>query len=464
MAEKLIHFVGIGGAGMSAIANVLLEMGAPVSGSDIKESANSRRLEELGARITIGHDARNIDGASTVVISSAIPESNPELAAARDRGVEVLIRAEMLARLGEGKKTLAVAGTHGKTTTTSMIALVLERNRLEPTFLIGGELNDIGSNARYGAGDLLVAEADESDGSFLHLSPHFAVVTNVEPDHLDHYASFEEIKETFARFLGRLPSAGTAVVCGDDPVLLEIALAAAPRVVTYGFGSDNDYVARNAEVLNGGVEFEVSEREAELGNVILKVPGSHNVLNGLATIAVARLLGLEFSQVARVLSEFSGVKRRFQHVGRLREITVVDDYAHHPTEVKATLAAAREGDWRRVVCVFQPHRFSRTKLLGSQFGPSFEDADLIVLTDVYGAGEEPEPGVSGKLLVDALLQKAPRAQVAYIPRRGDVASFLKAQVREGDLVITMGAGDVWTVGPELLNALAEGAGSAETAS
>ncbi|RJQ54115.1 MAG: UDP-N-acetylmuramate--L-alanine ligase [Actinobacteria bacterium] len=463
MEQERIHFIGIGGAGMSAIATVLLEMGVPVSGSDLKESANSRRLAELGARIAIGHRPQNIEDASTVVISSAIPDSNPELAAARESGIEVLIRAEMLARLGRRKKTLAVAGTHGKTTTTSMIALVLERAGLEPTFLIGGELNDIGSNAKHGAGEYLVAEADESDGSFLHLAPHIAVVTNVEADHLDHYDSFEQIKETFARFLSKLPPDGAAIVCGDDAALLEIARACAPIVVSYGFAAHNDYRATDPAALNGGGKFEVTERGSRLGPVRLKVPGDHNMANALATIAAARLLGLEFDAIAGVLAEFSGVKRRFQHIGCLGQVTVVDDYAHHPTEVRATLAAAKGGEWRRVVCVFQPHRFSRTRLLGSEFGRAFDEADVVVLTDVYGAGEEPEPGVSGKLLVDAVLRRSPRAQVAYIPKRGDIASFLRSSVRGGDLVITMGAGDVWTCGPELLEALeGEGEGSEAT--
>ncbi len=300
------------------------------------------------------------------------------------------------------------------------------------------------------------ASAEEQVGDI-----YKGVVTNVEPDHLDHYASFEEIKEAFGRFLSRLPADGVAVVCGDDSVLLEIALASAPKVITYGFGAGNDYVASEAAALNGGGSFVVSERGEMAGEFVLKVPGRHNVLNALAAVAVSRVVGLEFAQVSTVLSQFSGVKRRFQRIGELGEITVVDDYAHHPTEVRATLAAARNGGWRRVVCVFQPHRFSRTRLLGPEFGPSFADADVVVVTDVYGAGEEPEPGVNGKLLVDAVLARFPRSQVAYIPKRGDIAPFLSSKVQKGDLVITMGAGDVWTVGHELLEALSGQSGSDE---
>lgn len=451
-----IHFVGIGGAGMSAIAKVLLEMGQPVSGSDIKESANIARLREQGAQIAIGHSAENIAGASTVVISSAIPETNPELAAAREQGVEVLIRAQMLVKLAEGRTMIAVAGTHGKTTTTSMIAVVLERAGVSPTFVIGGELNDIGTNAQYGSGGLFVAEADESDGSFMYLSPKMAVVTNVEADHLDHYRSFEEIEATFEQFLAKLPPDGLAIICGDAPNLAAIAERSGVRTITYGLADHNNVTAADVQALDGGISFAVSERGSALGTASLQVPGSHNVANALATIAVCRALDVPFDEIARVLGEFSGVKRRFQRIGACGQVTVVDDYAHHPTEVRATLAAARSGSWRRVVCVFQPHRYSRTKLLGSDFGLAFDDADMVVLTDVYGAGEEPEPGVSGKLLVDAILHRSPHAAVAYIPKRGEIALFLRGSVREGDLVITMGAGDVWAVGPELLDVMSGG--------
>jgi len=438
---------------MSAIAKVLLEVGTPVSGSDMKESANITRLREQGAHIAIGHAPQNVTGASTVVVSSAIRDSNPELIAAQEQGIEVLVRAQMLARLGEGRTMVAVAGTHGKTTTTSMIALVLKRAGARPTFLIGGELNDIGTNAEYGEGDLFVAEADESDGSFLHLSPKIAVVTNIEPDHLDHYASYDEIERTFERFLSCLPADGRAIVCGDSPNLVSLVERTAASTLTYGFDERNDFVGSEVTALNGGISFEVSEKGRPLGAMTLQVPGRHNALNALATVAVCRYLGIDAAEISRVLSEFSGVKRRFQRIGTSRSVTVVDDYAHHPTEVQATLSAARTGPWNRVVCVFQPHRFSRTRLLGAEFGLAFDDADVVVLTDVYGAGEEPEPGVSGKLLVDAILHRSPYSQVAYIPKRAEIAPFLAESVREGDLVITMGAGDVWTVGPELLDAM-----------
>lgn len=447
------HFVGIGGAGMSGIARVLLAMGWTVTGSDLKESRNTLQLREEGAEVFIGHAPSNVGNAGVVVISAAVAPNNCEVEAARGNGQRVVSRAEMVAELAKGKRSIAVAGTHGKTTTTSMISSVFDAAGLNPTFLIGGELNDIGSNAKYGSGEFLITEADESDGSLLKLRPELAVVTNVEADHLDYYGSVERIEETFCRFLSGLAPDGTAVVCGDHEGARGAAERCPGRVVTYGLEGDRDFSAGAVKLTGCGSEFTVKGPEGSLGRVSLSVPGIHNVYNALATIAVAVVVGVDFRRVSSALRRFSGVKRRFEVKGSATGVTLVDDYAHHPSEVKATLAAARAGDWPRVVCVFQPHRFSRTKLLGREFGWAFRAADLVVLTDVYGAGEEPEPGVTGKLILDAVLHDSPATNVAYLPKKTEILSFLRGIVEEGDLVLTMGAGDIWAVGEELLDLL-----------
>lgn len=448
-----IHFVGIGGAGMSGLARVLLEMGTKVSGSDIKESRNTQTLKERGAQVFVGHRPENVFGADLVVLSSAIPETNVEVQEAKARKIPLISRGEMLARLAEGKTSIAVAGTHGKTTTTSMIALMLEKNDLDATFLIGGELNDIGSNAKYGKGPHFVAETDESDGSLLYLKPDLAVLTNVEADHLDYFGSFEEIERVFLEFLNGLPEDGLVVACTDHPGVKSIISDWKGRCVHYGLEPNKDFWAKDLELSPFGSAFEVWVGDKRMGKAVLKVPGRHNVYNALAAVAIGSNLSLSFAQIAKGLSCFTGVKRRFELIGEIDDVVIIDDYAHHPTEVRAALNAARHGGWGRVIGVFQPHRYSRTHFLGREFGSAFDDADVVILTDVYGAGEEPVPGVSGKLIVDALLQTKPYKEVVYLPKKSDVTYFLRENARPGDFVLLMGAGDLWMVGEVLMEEL-----------
>lgn len=452
---RKVHFIGIGGAGMSALAKVLLEMGGRATGSDLKESRNTRWLEEAGATVAIGHRPENLGSPDLVVVSSAIPSNNCEMQLAKEKDIPIMARAEFLAELGKGKTSIAVAGTHGKTTTTSMIALVLEEGGLDPTFLIGGELNDIGANAKYGRGEYFVAEADESDGSFLYLEPNIVVITNVEADHLDYFESYTEIESIFVKFTNLLPRDGQAVVCGDNPGVQGLFARTRKHWIKYGFQPGSDFLATDVKVKPFGTTFNVYSKEKRLGQVSLNIPGIHNVYNALATIALGVTIGLRFSQISRVLSGFTGVRRRFQILGTSKNITLIDDYAHHPTEVRATLEAARQGEQKRLVCVFQPHRFSRTHFLAHQFGSAFRLADLVILTDVYAAGEEPLPGVSGKLLVDAILEDNPYQQVVYLPNKSNIKDFLIKNIKKGDLVLTAGAGDVGVVGEELLSFLKE---------
>lgn len=458
-----VHLIGLGGAGMSALARVLVARGTRVSGSDIKESRGLAALRALGVRADVGHDAANLEGASTVVVSSAIPQHNPELQAARAAGLPVLQRAQLLAMLMRERRGIAVAGTHGKTTTTSMVAMALRHARLDPTFLIGGDLNETGTNAHYGSGEWLVAEADESDGSFLWLAPEIAVVTNVEADHLDHYKDEAAIEEAFLSFLKGVRPGGTVVVCADDPGARRVAGAGsafastsgAASVVTYGIDPDGasgipDWHATGIERSSTGIRATVHYRGAEQGALALSVSGDHNLRNALAALAVARLAGVEFSVAAEELAVFGGVARRFEARGLAGGVTVVDDYAHHPTEIAATLAAARERGFARIVAVFQPHRYSRTLAMGSALGRAMAAADVAVVTDVYGAGEQPIPGVTGKRVVDGALDAAPGRRVAYLPAGSDIAGYVAAVARDGDLVLTLGAGDITMLGDEIL--------------
>ena len=450
---KCLHFVGIGGAGMSSLAVVYLSRGSGVTGSDIKESTNTSSLREQGAEVFIGHNEKNVIGADLVVVSSAIPSSNCEVLEAKRRKLPIISRAELLAFLMSEKDGIAIAGTHGKTTTTSMISLMLDKNGLDPTFLIGGELNDIGSGAKHGKGKYLVAEADESDGSLLCLKPKIAVLTNVEADHLDYYRSLREIEETFINFLNQLPSDGYALICGDHPVSKKLLSSLKGRYYIYGLGNDCHFQAKKIKLTIDRSQFDFCQGEEKLGTVSLGIPGLHNVYNALATISLGILLGLAFEGCARAIKDFSGVRRRFQYLGEAANITLVDDYAHHPSEVEATLKAARTGNWNRVITVFQPHRYTRTSHLHSDFGKAFFDADMVVITDVYAADEEPIPGVDGKLIVDSILREEPYKNVAYLPKKADICDFLLSVLEEGDVLLTMGAGDVWMVGSEILSEL-----------
>jgi UDP-N-acetylmuramate--alanine ligase len=442
--------IGIGGAGMSGIAEVLKRRGHHVSGSDLKESAYTRRLEGAGITVYIGHDTGHVGDAEQVVISTAIPKTNPELLEARRRSIPVLPRAAALASILEGSRSVAVAGTHGKTTTTSMTAHVLKALGENPTALVGGELNDIGSNVAFGRSDLVVAEADESDRSFLHLRPQVAVVTNVEFDHPDFYSSLEDVVETFSAFLAVLPPDGHLVACADDPICLRLASEATCPSTTYGISGGD----LRAELL-GPNSYTLFENGEGRGTVELGVYGRHNVLNSLAAAATARWLGHDALDAARTLAGFGGVRRRLQLKGERAQVRVVDDYAHHPTELSATLEAARStvGEGGRVIAVFQPHRYSRTRALYREFGASFGSADAVVITEVYGAGEIPQPGVNGKLIVDSICETPNHPEVFYLPQKDAIPRALRDVSEPGDLILTLGAGDVSQVGEDLLELL-----------
>lgn len=438
---------------MSGIALVLHRRGIPVTGSDMRESRYSRALASAGIPVHIGHDEKNLGDPEVVVVSTAIPDSNPELVSARSRGIEVWPRAKMLAALADDRITVACAGTHGKTSTSSMFATMLERMGEDPTFLIGGEVDGYDSNAAAGSGRHFVVEADESDGSFMFLTPDLALITNVEADHLDHYGTLEAVEQIFVEFMSSLSSDGAAVVCGDDARLVALAQEADVKTVTFGFTSHCDVVCRVTGRQGIASLAEASFPDGLTVKFKMSVPGVHMVSNACGVLAGAWVLGLDRVRAAEALSTFSGVRRRFDQVGVIGEVTVVDDYAHHPTEVAATLLAAADLGFSRVHVLFQPHRFSRTQAFSRAFGRAFSSADSVTFMDVYPAGEMPIPGVTGKTLVDAVLRADSRAQVAWMPHRRDIVEYLAAKVRPGDVVLTMGAGDVTSIGPLLLERL-----------
>lgn len=454
-AQEHAFFIGIGGAGMSGIANILLEQGYKVSGSDLQFNEAARKLQEAGATVYTGHSATNIpDDVTLVVVSTAIPQDNVELTEARARNIEIAHRGDILARLMDTKKGIAIAGSHGKTTTTAMVALVLEKNNFDPTVIIGGNFHDIGGNAKGGRGEYLVAEADESDGSFLKLSPYIAVVTNIEDDHLDHYGSREKIKAAFREFVEKIPTAdgGYVVFCMDDPNVRDLAETIDKRVVTYGIEHPAWYMAR--EIHNKGMTTfaDIYSDEKLLGQLELSVPGRHNINNAMAAIAIGMSLGLEFVDIVGALKNFRGVGRRFQLMGQVDGAIVVDDYAHHPTEVAATLRAARQTDAGRVIAVFQPHRYTRTKFLHKEFGNSFGDADLIIINEIYSAGEEPIEGVTADLIVRAVKERTDKP-VLYIRTMEEIVDFLTKEAQAGDLIMTLGAGNIRNAGRELVERL-----------
>ena len=455
---KKIHFVGIGGAGMSPLARILLDLGYQVSGSDRADSPTIRMLKGRGADVFIGHSEDNISkDLDAIVISSAIPNDNPEIAAAKKLNMRILHRSDINAALLNSKKGIAVAGAHGKTTTTSMIGFVLFNANVDPTIIIGGESADLGTSAILGKSDWLVSEADESDGSFVKLKPTIAVVTNVEDDHLDHYGTMENIRKAFKTFVENTDKDnGVVILCFDNENLRELAKKIDRKVISYAIENEADYIAKNIEKNADGIEFDVVHNvdgeSEELGHVSLKIHGQHNVLNSLATIAAAMQVGVDFDDIVKGLSQFHGAKRRFQTKGHVKNVWVVDDYAHHPTEIAATLKAARETKPRRLVCVFQPHRYSRTKLLLKEFGSAFKEADVLVLTDIYAAGEKPIEGVNGESMLKEVIETTSQ-DVSYIPDIDAIADYLVDFVEEGDLVITMGAGNVYKVGEELVEML-----------
>ena len=452
-----IHFVGIGGAGMSALAKILLEMGYTVSGSDKSSSPILEHLRDMGATVFNGHNGENVTGADAIVVSSAIPFDNAEVLAAYDLGIPKLHRSDINAALVNSKKGIAVAGAHGKTTTTSMIGVMLNELGVSPTVIIGGESPDLGTNALLGKGEYLVSEADESDGSFLKLRPYIAVVTNVENDHLDHYGTMDNIRAAFAEFIDKVDkNEGLAVLCFDNENLRNIAKSASCPYRSYAIDNEADYRAVNLTATGQGTRFDVMHGDENLGQITINIPGRHNVLDALATVVTGIALGLKVPDMAQALEKFHGAKRRFETKGRESGVWIVDDYAHHPTEIAATLNAAKETSPKRLICVFQPHRYSRTKLLHREFGTAFSAADELILTDIYSAGEQPIPGIDGTTILYDVKNFTGR-RATYIEKREEIASYLADRVKDGDLVITMGAGDIYRTAEELTKLLQQGA-------
>lgn len=448
-----IHFIGIGGAGMSALAYVLLKRGYDVRGSDLNAGHMSARLAEEGAMVYMGHAASQVDDSEAVVASTAIHENNPELVEARKRGLPVLHRSDVLAFLLNSADGVAVAGAHGKTTTSAMISCIAEESGADPTIIIGGEVSSLGGNAVNGSGRFVVAEADESDGSFLKLYPYIAVVTNIENDHMDHYGTEENIYAAFRQFIGNIKEGGCAVLCVDNPKVRRLAGETDKRIITYGAEGENaDYTAVNIEYGVHGTSYDLHYKGRKLTGVHLSVPGRHNVLNSMGAFAAAVEMGIPIEKILHALDSFGGAKRRFETKGKVGGVWVVDDYAHHPTEIGVTLKAARQTKPSRLLCVFQPHRYTRTKLLFDEFCRCFGECDELVLTDIYAASERPIPGVSSEKLADGI-RRTTGQQVVYIPRLSKAEEYLEARVQPGDLVMTVGAGDVFKIGEELVREL-----------
>jgi len=448
---RRVHIVGVGGSGMSAIATVLAAMGHQVSGSDLKTSKAFERLRGLGVDVTIGHDAGNV-GADVEIItrSTAIPDTNPEVVAAAERGLRVASRAQTLAAIAATRSAIAVAGTHGKTTTSSMLAMILIEAGLEPSFIIGGDVTELATGAAWGGGEWFVIEADESDGTFLTIPRRAAIVTNLEADHLEYWGGFERLRDAFARFLAETD--GPRIVCADDE--LAWSLGQSIGCVGYGTTADADYRLTDLELDRRGGRFVLWKGAERLGPLEVPMAGRHNAMNGAAAAVTALELGAPFDACARALARFGGVARRFHPRGEVNGIVFIDDYAHLPSEIEVALDAAADGAWRRVVAVFQPHRYSRTESLWDTFGEAFRRADVLVITDIYAAGEQPRPGISGKLIVQAVLDAHPWQRVVYLPHRADIVSFLVRELRSGDLCLTLGAGDLTTLPDEVLARLA----------
>jgi len=449
-----IHLIGIGGSGMSGLASILLDLGYKISGSDIISSKITKRLADKGAAIFKGHNENNIEGADLIVVSSAIPESNPEIRGAMEKDIKVIKRAEMLAKIMENRYGIAIAGTHGKTTTTSMISLLLEKSGFDPTVIVGGEVNDIPGNAKLGFGRYVVAEADESDGSFLELNPSLVVVTNIEDDHLDHYKNLENVLKDFKTFVNGIPDDGSVILCKDCENVRRLIKNYRKKYITYGISLDADIMAKEIELNKSNSKSQIYWQNKKMGELYLNVVGCHNILNALAAIAVAKELGMHFIEIAEILETYQGVQRRMEIVANLDdEILIMDGYAHHPTEIKVTLRAIRQS-WgnRRIIVVFQPHRYTRTKLLAEKFGKVFFDADRVIINDIYSANEPPIIGISGKTIFNEL-KKANHSHIKYIPSKNNTLNYLYEIIQFGDIIITMGAGDVWTIGQELAKQL-----------
>jgi UDP-N-acetylmuramate--alanine ligase len=452
--SKKIFLTGVGGAGMSAIAQVLYGMGFEVSGSDIKESRYTNFLKNSGIKIFIGHSEENIKGADIVVYSSAIPDSNVELIAARENKIPVLTRSDILAWILNKRKGIAIAGTHGKTTTTSMISLIFRGLGLDPIIMVGGELNELGSNARYGKGKYVVAEADESDGSFLKYKPFISVVTNVEGDHFDFYRNIEGIRNSFAKFISNTSSDGFVIMNGDEPSLRDISGSGDRKVIYYGISPENHIYAEDIKFANFTSSYTLVAtgrgRERKKLKIILNVPGIHNVKNSLASLAVCYSLNFDMEKAADILKLFTGVRRRFEKRGEKKGALIFDDYAHHPSEVKATLEAAAKEKKKRIIVVFQPHRYSRLANLKDKFNNCFDESDILIITDVYASGELPIPGITGKILIDNLIEDGFKGKLVYIPGLQEVTEYLELNMKQNDMILLMGAGDITRVTDELL--------------
>jgi len=453
-----VHFIGVGGIGMSGLAEILRTLEFDVSGSDLREGENTRNLQRLGVRIDVGHRAEHVRGADVVVYTSAASADNPELVEARLQGIPAIARAEMLAELMRVKYAIAIAGSHGKTTTTSLVATILRAAGFDPTVVVGGRMAALGSNARLGAGDLLIAEADESDGSFLRLTPTIAVVTNIDPEHLDFYKTHQAIKEAFLQFLEKVPFYGLSVLCLDHPHVQDLLPRVQRRHVTYGLSSQAAYSARNIQYKGLSTSFVAYRRGEPLGEFTVRMPGQHNVLNTLSAIAVADELEVPLDVMKESLATFHGVARRFSIVDEVGGVTLVDDYGHHPAEIEATLAAARNAFDKRILVAFQPHRYTRTESLWEDFTRSFNKADVVLLCDIYAAGENPIPGISSALLAKAIADHGHGA-VRYVPDRAQLAAELAQLARPGDAVIALGAGDINKLLGPVAAALRAGAGT-----
>jgi UDP-N-acetylmuramate--alanine ligase len=446
---KRIHFVGIGGIGMSGIAEVLLNLGYMISGSDLSQSDLTQRLSSLGAVIFTGHHASHLGDTDVVVTSTAVKIDNPEVLEAHRKNIPVIPRAEMLAELLKMKFSIAVSGSHGKTTTTSMISTVLASGGLDPTMVIGGKLASIGSNAKLGDGEVIVAEADESDGSFLKLSPSLAVITNIDREHLDHYRDIEDIKDAFLQFANIVPFYGSTILCLDDDNVKAIMPEIKRRAVTYGLTQPAEYRASNISFTGSSSSYTLHYKEGSFGTMTLSVPGLFNVYNSLATIAVARELDMEFPAIKEGLKSYIGVQRRLEVKGNVKGITIVDDYGHHPTEIRETLKAAKQVWKERIIVVFQPHRYTRTKALLSEFLTAFPDADTLIVTDIYAASEAPIDGVNAASLCEGI-RRCGHNNVTYISAFDDIVDYLLSIAKPSDVIITQGAGNVWKIGEEFL--------------
>ncbi|MCM0605015.1 MAG: UDP-N-acetylmuramate--L-alanine ligase [Xanthomonadaceae bacterium] len=446
-----LHFVGIGGIGMSGIAKVFANQGYQVSGSDLQDSDSTRELTDLGISVSIGHREENIGIADVIVISSAVKQDNPEVMAARRKKIPVIPRAEMLGELMRGKVGVAIAGTHGKTTTTSMVASILTEAKLDPTLVIGGKVGALGGNSKLGQGSIVVAEADESDGSFLHLPATFVAVTNIDNDHLDHFGTIENVESSFVDFVGRIPFYGQAVLCLDDKRVESILPRLTKPFLTYGLASAADFKIENITHQGSGYAFDVKFRGDSGVRVELQVPGRHNVLNATAALAISRSLGVDWKIISQGLNNFSGADRRFQTKLKTKNVWIVDDYGHHPTEIRATLEAARSICKGMIICVFQPHRYSRTQSCMKDFETCFENADQLMITDIYAAGEKPIVGISSDELVKKIKKNknAPK-YVEYVSSLREATDYIKDHVKSGDLVLTLGAGSITKYSDELV--------------